>query len=80
MYRINYKYGVIYVHGPVPGHTNTIVRLTDARRKPPPFQAPFPGYISSEEDHMITEEMYSDDIQGPHEQTIVFPDKRKLQG
>ena len=44
--RVNRQFNVIYVRGAVPGHTNTYVRVTDARRKvhetPPPFPTYFP--------------------------------------
>ena len=72
VYRVNHKYNVLYVRGPVPGHTNTYVRVTDARRKPRPHHAPFPTGGGSE-----TEETYCSDIHFPHQPTLDFPDKRK---
>ena len=79
MYRVNRKYNVLYVHGPVPGHTNTYVRVTDARRKTPPYDSPFPGYVppKGDDDVALCEELYSGDIHLPHEPTITFPDQRK---
>ena len=77
---MNYKYNVLYIHGPIPGHKNAFVRVTDARRKTPPYASPFPGYIPPKDQSDIrpTEEAYSDDIHLPYEATLEFPDKRKL--
>ena len=68
---------MIYVHGPVPGHKNTYVRVSDAKRRrrhqtPPPF----PTFIPDPE-NPLPEEVYSDDIHLPHEGTLEFADKRK---
>ena len=76
VYRINTKYNVIYVRGPVPGHKNTYVRITDAKRKPKCLEAPFPTFIPDPSCSQL-EELYAEDIHMPHEGTLVFEDKRK---
>ena len=76
VYRVNNRFNVLYIHGPVPGHKNTYVRVTDAKRRPHKTPPPFPTYIP-DPDKTLPEETYSDDIHLPHEGTIEFADKRK---
>lgn len=76
MFRINSKHNVIYVKGPVPGHKNTYVRVTDAKMKPNFMKAPFPTFIPSPS-LVQPEEIYSDDVHVPHEGSLAFEDKRK---
>ena len=76
MFRVNSKYNVIYVKGPVPGHKNTYVRVTDAKMKTNFTEAPFPTYVPNPS-LIQSEEVYSDDIHVPHEGSLVFEDKRR---
>jgi len=73
---VNHKYNVIYVKGPVPGHTNAYIRVTDARFKKPFTEAPFPTFIPELKPD-LPEEVYADNVSVPHESSIVFEDKRK---
>ena len=41
---MNQRFNVVYVRGAVPGHRNTFVRVTDARRKPHVTPPPFPTF------------------------------------
>lgn len=73
VHRINHKFGVIYVCGAVPGHTNTFVRVTDAKRKPHTSPLPFPTYLP-DQDGPRPEEEYAD-IHLPHDSSLDFPAK-----
>ena len=77
VYRVNNRFNVIYVHGPVPGHKNTYVRVSDAKRRRHQTPPPFPTFIPDPE-NPLPEEVYSDDIHLPHEGTLEFADKRKV--
>lgn len=76
MLRVNSKYNVVYIKGPVPGHKSTYVRVTDARFKANYRDAPFPTFIPGLSPDQ-PEEVYSDDIHVPHEGSLAFEDKRK---
>lgn len=71
IYRINHQFNVIYVNGCVPGHKNTPVRITDARRRPHKTTPPFPTYFP---DYSIpfVEETYAEEIHKPNDMTIEF--------
>ncbi len=73
---MNSKYNVIYVKGPVPGHKNNYVGISDARFKKTFTRAPFPTFIP-EPNLSQPEEVYADNVHVPHEGSIVFEDKRK---
>ena len=73
---MNHKYNLIYVKGPVPGHKNAYIRVTDARFKKTFTEAPFPTFIP-ELKQDLPEENYADNVHIPHESSIVFEDKRK---
>lgn len=75
---MNHKYNVVYLKGPVPGHKNTYVRLTDAMMRPNCRQAPFPTHVPSPHYPSLPEEVYADNIHTPHQATLLFPDKRKV--
>lgn len=77
--RINHRHNVLYVKGPVPGPTNSYVRITDAKMKPNCTKAPFPTYIPSLDGDPSTlpEEEYASDIHPPHQATLLFKDSRK---
>ena len=76
VYRVNNKFNVVYVRGPVPGHKNTYVRITDAKMKSNFTQAPFPTFIPNP-DVTPPEEVYAEEIHVPHQGSLAFPDKRK---
>lgn len=73
---MNHEHNVVYVKGPVPGHTNTYVRITDARMKPNFTEAPFPAVLPDLA-ASLSEEVYAADIHAPHEATLLYQDRRK---
>lgn len=73
---MNHKHNVVYVKGPVPGHKNTYVRITDAKMKTNCTAAPFPAYLA-DPNSSLPEEEYADSVHSPHEASLLFPDKRK---
>jgi large subunit ribosomal protein L3 len=75
--RINQQFNVLYVRGAVPGHENTFVRVTDARRKPHLTPPPFPTYypeLDVREEGGEGEEQFSS-IHLPHSGSIEYPNR-----
>jgi len=68
IWRVNYKYNVLFVHGPaIPGPTNSWVLIYDSvfdnlRRNPEPSDyPPFPT-ISEEDEKTLPDEAYAEDL------------------
>ena len=82
MVRINQPFNVLYVRGAVPGHENTFVRVTDARRKPhltpPPFPSYYPELDGREEGGEEEEEQFSS-VHLPHSGSIDYPNRYAAQ-
>lgn len=72
--RINRQFNVIYVRGAVPGHKNTFVRVTDAKRKPHTSPPPFPTYFPELDLEARDEEEFSS-VQHPYDNSLYFPNK-----
>ena len=73
VYRINYRFGILYINGAVPGHKNTYVRVTDAKRVPHTSPPPFPTFIPSPDSPPLPEEAYSAEVHASHEPSLTFP-------
>ena len=70
VWRINHRFGVLYVNGAVPGHKNSVVRVTDAKRRQHECPGPLPTA------HMpLIEETYAPDAHLPHGPLVVFANK-----
>jgi len=50
VYKIDLKRGLVYVEGAVPGKAGTLLRVTDAPKKPSPVPLPFPTYTPTAAD------------------------------
>lgn len=75
VFRINHRFNVIYVCGAVPGHTNTFVRVTDARRKPHTSPPPFPTFFPDLDSPREEEEFADADVHLSHHDSLDFPNK-----
>ena len=62
---------MLYVTGAVPGHKNSVVRITDAKRR----QHECPGPLPTAPDGPVVEETYALDAHPPHAPLVVFADK-----
>lgn len=74
IWRINHRFGVLYVNGAVPGHKNSVVRVTDAKRRPHECPGPVPT-ASSVPEGPVAEETYAPEAHPPHAPMVVFADK-----
>jgi large subunit ribosomal protein L3 len=76
--RVNQRFGVMYVRGAVPGHKNTFVRVTDARRKPHTAPPPFPTHypeLDNEGAGLREEGEEFSSVRLPQEDSLHFPDR-----
>jgi large subunit ribosomal protein L3 len=72
--RVNHQFNVVYVRGAVPGHRNTYVRVTDAKRKPHMTPPPFPTFYPELDGGHLKEEEFSS-VHLPHGNSLDFPAK-----
>lgn len=60
------------MNGAVPGHKNTYVRVTDAKRVPHQLSPPFPTFDITADTASLPEEAYSEEIHIPYEPSLTF--------
>ena len=71
--RINTKYNILYIKGPLPGEVGGYLKLRDATNRKYPNEPPFfPTYFEDRDDP-LKEDLYAENVFSFRESSIEFP-------